>query len=441
MRRVSWWLGGVCAILYGIGIASPAWSLDKRPDVSLFDPATDAGRYLNVHDSETMLQGRWNVGFYLDYTHKPIELRNVTTNQRFDIVRDSLSGHVTAAMGATDWFAAGVDIPVTFWLAFFDPNAQRTTLGNAPKQNKAGIGDVRLETKFRLLDIERYNFGIAVVPYMIFPTGRKNTFISGERWAPGAKVVFEGNIKDRAWISANVGYQFVNRENQYFAGNANAIMNDLLTFSLAGRVQINDEWGVFAEGVAETLAKNIFGAATQTPVEMLGGVQFTPQRGAARGLGLTLAGGGGITSGVGAPQAHVVLGVTYPTPKIVTVNSPEVRIEEKIVITQKIHFAFNSAAIRPISYPILDDVISILMSNPHLARVQVEGHTDFIGGDAYNQRLSQQRANSVVQYLLNKGIGRERLIPMGFGESRPIADNNTDEGRAKNRRTEFTILQ
>lgn len=440
MRCASGWLSGLLVGLWSVSSGSLAWGLDKRPDISLFDPATDAGRYLSVHDSETMLQGRWNVGFYLDYARKPIELRNVTTNQRFDIVRDSLSAHVTGAMGVTDWFAAGVDIPVTFWLAFFDPNAQRTTLGNAPKQNKAGIGDIRLETKFQLLDIERYNFGIAVVPYMLFPSGRKNTFISGERWAPGAKVALEGNIRDRVWISGNVGYQFVHRENQYFAGNASAIMNDLLTFSVGGRARINDEWAVLTEVLSETLAKNIFKFGTQTPVEVVGGVQFTPQRGAARGLGVTLGGGAGVTRGVGAPQAHVLVGVTYPTPKVVHVRGPEVKIEEKIVITQKIHFAFNSASVRAISYPILDDVVSILVANPHITRVQVEGHTDFIGGDAYNVRLSQRRADAVVQYLVNKGIARDRLAPVGYGESRPIADNNTDEGRAKNRRTEFTIL-
>ncbi len=435
------WISGLLSLVVIIAVGS-AHALDKRPDISLFDPATDAGRYLNVHDSETLLQGRWNVGFYLDYARKPIELRNVTTNQRFDISRDSFNAHLTGAIGITDWFAAGADIPVTLWEAFYDPNTQRTTLGNAPKQNKSGLGDIRLETKFRLLDIERYNFGIAVVPYMVFPSGRKNTFISGERWAPGAKLALEGNIKDRVWIGGNVGYQFVNKENQYFAGNANAIMDDLLTFSVGARVRINDEWAVIAEGMAETLAKNIFQVATQTPALMLGGVQYTPQKGSARGLGLLLAGGGGITRGVGAPQAQVMLGVTYPTPKIVTLREPmEVRIEEKIVITQKIHFAFNSVEIRPISYPILDDVVSILMSNPHFSRVQVEGHTDFIGGDAYNLRLSQRRADSVVNYLVGKGISRDRLIPIGYGESQPIADNNTAEGRAKNRRTEFTILQ
>ncbi|MBI2343118.1 MAG: OmpA family protein [Deltaproteobacteria bacterium] len=432
------WKWVAAVVMSAIGI-SAAHALDKRPDMSLLDPTTDGGRYMSVHDAETFLQGRWSVGFYLDYARKPLELRNLTTNQRFDIVRDALNVHFTGAYGITDWVSVGAAVPVTLWQVFFDPNQQRITLGNAPKQQKAGLGDIRLESKFRLLDIERYNIGVAVIPHMIFPSGRKGTFISGERWTPGVKFAVEGNVRDKFFVGGNIGYQYVNKSNQFFAGNPNAIINDLITLGLGARVQVTDEWAILGEVLSETLAKSFYKHATQSPTEILGGVQYAPQRGAARGLAMTLMGGGGITRGVGAPQAHVILGVTYPTPKIVKEYEPKVQVQEKIVITQKIHFAFDSAVIRPISYPILDDVAQILRTNAHIAHVQVEGHTDFIGGDEYNLSLSRRRAASVVDYLVKAGIERHRLEPVGYGESRPIADNRTDEGRARNRRTEFTI--
>jgi len=72
--------------------------------------------------------------------------------------------------------------------------------------------------------------------------------------------------------------------------------------------------------------------------------------------------------------------------------------------------------------------------------VRVEGHTDSVGSDKYNQRLSERRAHAVVKYLIGKGIESNRLQAAGFGESRPIAPNETPEGRAKNRRTEFHIV-
>jgi len=71
----------------------------------------------------------------------------------------------------------------------------------------------------------------------------------------------------------------------------------------------------------------------------------------------------------------------------------------------------------------------------------VAGHTDSVGSDAYNDKLSMRRASSVSKYLISKGISGDRLIARGYGETRPIADNNTALGRAKNRRTEFTVIK
>jgi OmpA-OmpF porin, OOP family len=432
---------GVAALLAGMPTVDAARF--KRPDTSLFDPAFDAGRFMSVHDSETFLRGRWSTGVYLDYARRPLELRELTTNRKFPIVRDVLTGHFTGGFGITDWMSVGADVPVIFWQVFFDPDQQLGvgggTLGGAPKQTRAGLGDIRLETKFRLLDIDRYNFGIALVPQFIFPTGRRGSFISGERWTPGAKAVFEGNIKDRVWLGVNVGYQYVRNSNQFTSANPNAVIDDTFTVGVGGRVRITDAWAFIGEVLTEGVLNNLYKHSTQTPMEVLGGIQFTPQSGAARGLGVTLMTGGGITRGVGAPQVEVALGLTYPTPKIVNVKAPRIQVDEKIIITQKIHFAFDSARIRPISFPILDDVAQILRENSHLAHVRVEGHTDSIGSDAYNMGLSRRRAGSVVNYLVQAGISRHRLAPEGFGEGQPIAENSTDEGRAKNRRTEFTI--
>jgi len=155
-------------------------------------------------------------------------------------------------------------------------------------------------------------------------------------------------------------------------------------------------------------------------------------------------GGGGITHGIGSPDFRILTGIKYrrlkspPPPPPVEV---EAEVEEKIVITQKIHFEFDRATIRPISYPILDDVASLLQKNQQINLVRIEGHTDWIGSDAYNQKLSEARANSVRQYLIQHGIAPERFVAVGYGEARPIADNNTVQGRARNRRTEFTVMQ
>jgi OOP family OmpA-OmpF porin len=79
-----------------------------------------------------------------------------------------------------------------------------------------------------------------------------------------------------------------------------------------------------------------------------------------------------------------------------------------------------------------------LGANPS-SPVTVEGHTDSIGSNQYNQKLSERRANAVRQYLIEKGIASSRIQVIGYGEERPIADNKTAEGRAKNRRAEFQV--
>jgi outer membrane protein OmpA-like peptidoglycan-associated protein len=99
-------------------------------------------------------------------------------------------------------------------------------------------------------------------------------------------------------------------------------------------------------------------------------------------------------------------------------------------------FDFNSATIRPDSKPVLDEVLDLLKSEPAW-QLTIEGHTDAIGSDDRNQALSQQRADAVRAYLVAGGVDASRLVAAGFGESKPVADNATELGRAQNRRVEL----
>jgi OmpA-OmpF porin, OOP family len=101
-----------------------------------------------------------------------------------------------------------------------------------------------------------------------------------------------------------------------------------------------------------------------------------------------------------------------------------------------IHYDFNKATIRADSEPTLDKVFALLQVRPDLG-LEVQGHTDNVGADEYNQKLSEARAASVVTWLGEKGVAANRLSAQGYGMKMPIADNNTDEGRAKNRRVEL----
>lgn len=111
---------------------------------------------------------------------------------------------------------------------------------------------------------------------------------------------------------------------------------------------------------------------------------------------------------------------------------------DQIVIRQRINFATGKATILPDSFPVLDDVAQAMKDYPNL-KIEIGGHTDNVGDDAQNQRLSKDRADAVFEYLLAKGIPAMRMTTMGYGETRPIDTNMTDTGRLNNRRVEFVI--
>lgn len=121
----------------------------------------------------------------------------------------------------------------------------------------------------------------------------------------------------------------------------------------------------------------------------------------------------------------------------VDVNIEPIELNKSYRIND-IYYAFNSFELTAESKPILDQLINFLNDNPTIA-IQIQGHTDNIGNDASNLKLSENRAKSVYSYLIEKGILQTRLTFVGYGESMPVASNDTEEGRARNRRTVFVI--
>ncbi len=107
--------------------------------------------------------------------------------------------------------------------------------------------------------------------------------------------------------------------------------------------------------------------------------------------------------------------------------------------TRPILFDFDSAVVKKESYPLIDEIVDQMMSLPRL-KLEIQGHTDNVGTEEYNQKLSEARAKAVYDELVKRGVEPYRLRWRGFGMSMPVASNETEEGRAKNRRTQFVIL-
>lgn len=142
----------------------------------------------------------------------------------------------------------------------------------------------------------------------------------------------------------------------------------------------------------------------------------------------------------GLTLQHVFEPPPPPPPRVVQAPPappPPPRVARKIVL-RGVNFDFNKSNIRADARPILDEAIRTLQEE-HDVALSVEGHTDAIGSDAYNQKLSERRARSVADYLAAGGIHRNRMHIEGFGETKPVASNATDDGRAQNRRVELHV--
>ena len=125
----------------------------------------------------------------------------------------------------------------------------------------------------------------------------------------------------------------------------------------------------------------------------------------------------------------------------VTKDIPLDKMEVGSLVTlNNIFYDFDKATLRNESKTELDKLYKLLMQNPGM-QVEIRSHTDNRGSDEYNLRLSQSRAQSVIDYLIQKGISSQLLIAKGYGKTQPVADNDTDNGRQLNRRTEFKILK
>ena len=116
-----------------------------------------------------------------------------------------------------------------------------------------------------------------------------------------------------------------------------------------------------------------------------------------------------------------------------------IRESGKFVVLENVKFKSGSAQIEPESHSILDQVALTLKANPDIKKMRIEGHTDETGSRDLNMRLSQERANSVRNYLISKGVKPDRLRAEGYGPDRPLVKGHGPEALAKNRRVEFII--
>lgn len=405
-------------------------------NVEQFHPHFDGLGFINALDSRTLEKRAWSAGMHLSYSHQPLELGIIASGVRVDAVVDyHVQMVLNGAYGLTDWVTLGLTVP-------FFPNLKLEPVGSSAGASTAAFGDIGLAAKFRIwewghVDTDPLVLGLAVVPYLTFPSGSGRHYVGDTNVTGGFRTALDVQFWKNK-IGVNVGFRFREKEDLF-----NLTIGQELLYALAYTRPVweNVDLHVVTELNGSTTFNGFASRANRSPLEWLTAARKGFMDSAVQAtLGASL----GLTTGYGTPDFRVFGMLTYVAPPIPRKEpiEPLARVEAgRIVILQPIHFETAKWVILSESLPVVQAVADVLLSRLAIRRIVIEGHTDHRGSDAYNDKLSQHRADAVREKLIEMGVVPERLQAKGWGERQPIADNNTEDGMAQNRRVEFHVIE
>ncbi|PIR20693.1 MAG: hypothetical protein COV45_03840 [Deltaproteobacteria bacterium CG11_big_fil_rev_8_21_14_0_20_47_16] len=439
-------------------IASPA----KALDVQLQRLPMNGYGGLFMDNTQMLGQYHWNVAVGFDYTLRPLQMSLISTGGRLDNVVDYfVTQDTNIAFGIADW----LDVNVAFQS---NTPSKVEPVGATTATTEANFGDLMISTKFQLLDPveERYGLGLVVIPFVTFPTGDDSRYFGNDGMTGGFKVVGERYF-GRTDVYAMMGALFKSTENLQI--NLNVGSNFLFAIGAQHPISTHHDFIILGEFSGSTTFNKFMHQENTSPVEMNGGLRkywFN------RAIAATVSVGTGIDSGYGAPRVRTMANLSYfshpandrdddtihdpedycPTQFMDTENPgarpgcPNINrvvkiVGDRILIFRPINFETGSSVITGDSMMVIDQIAALIQQSPELKKVLVEGHTDNVGGEKLNQQLSEERAKAVVDSLVTRGVSANRLTSRGWGMSKPLTSNSTEDGRAKNRRVEFHILE
>jgi uncharacterized protein (TIGR03382 family) len=430
--------------------------------VDHFQPGAGAFDVLGVRSPETTVHLEWRGSVSTSFARDPLRLVAIGHPDQVQLLHGQSMLHLGASLGLLDRFEVGAVLPV----ALAQSSEGAPMLGSSVAAPvSAGIGDLRILPKVRILSLGGFVLG-AAAPFTL-PTGRQDAFLGAGAASLTPTVLAELQDLGPVRLLANAGIAVRGARSL-----GNLQVSSAMTYGLAAETPFQVRNHRFAALATLSGELNLqHGGAVERPLELLAGVRWS----AMRGIDLLAGGGPGLTNGYGTPRYRlfftfsfspalmnsrrlppllpaIVQGPPPPAPTLTVVATGEpiilsrtlelARIEEDHVeLLAPVLFARGRDILLLQSRAVLDAAVSVLHDHPELSRVRVEGHTDGQGRPAHNLTLSQRRAKAVREYLMKHGIAAERLESDGFGSARPIASNETKEGRARNRRVEMVIVR
>ncbi len=450
---------GVGAMLaVAVALVAPASIAQSGAGFAIdrFEPAERGAQHFVV-DSLDLRAGSAGASAVFDYAYKPLVVYDSAGAERLALVRHQAIVHLGGALVIAGRLRLGLDAPVAVYQDGERAVAYGVTLSPA---TAPAFGDLRLAADVRITGEHGGPFSLALGVRGWLPTGVRTQFTGDGSARLAPQVLAAGTLDVLVW-AARIALVYRSRDDRY-AGQT--LGSEL--FAAAG-VGLRTRDGRLVVGpelyAASALRKGaeLLGAA-ETPAEWLLGAHYDVARNVRAGAGV----GGGLGRGYGTPvlrglaSLEWVLGapargapsgepLEAPTPwedadgsgsgrtttdrPLAAIAADQIRIEEEL------RFATDSADLLGSSDAVLGAVKRILDEHPEIQKLRIEGHTDSVGEASYNDDLGARRAAAVESWLIRHGIARERLESAGLGSKEPIDTNETEAGRAKNRRVVFRI--
>jgi OOP family OmpA-OmpF porin len=456
-------------------------------DGERFVPAVGAeGTFVVEHPSVPSPFG-WSLGLFLNYADDQVVVRDANNNVAATPLHTGLTTDLVGSIGLFGWSELGIHLPLHL---IYDGDTY--TAGTARLDANGGVGDLRLVPKFALLrsgNLENHVLLGLAFP-ISFPTGDDEAVRGAGGFTVNPELLFAFH-SGRFGMGADVGYRWRSQHPDGLPWGDEITMAPWISYGLTDALTIRGELPA-----AKEVGASVTGA--DFPVEVLGGIDYAIGNwdlyaGASRGL----------TDGIGDPAFRIIGGVRYrhnaprrqgfedsdgdgvPDKDDHCRNEAEdtdgfqdgdgcpeldndedgipdtqdecpelsgdrahdgcpaktyVKIEDgKIYIFGKVQFRSGSTEVDKRSGPLLDQIGQALVANPQVGHIRIEGYTDNVGDPRMNLKLSEERAVSVREALIKRGVDGDRLGTRGFGEAHPVAPNTAPAGRAKNRRVEFII--
>jgi outer membrane protein OmpA-like peptidoglycan-associated protein len=393
-------------------------------NVQSLRPSPGFVKGFQVFTSESLPKYYLAVGITTNLSNHPLEQTPAgATNRVAGVVDQFVTADFLVSYGVTNWLDINLDIPVGLY-----HNIAPTFI---PNRDKGGgdMGDISLNTKITLYNanVTKTHLGLAVIPFITLPTGRESIYFGDANVTGGLILAGDWQLKSNRFY-INFGTRFRESENI----NNNLLVDHEFIYGLGFERPLVKHWDldVILELYGSTNYDNFLVEDISSPLEGF----FLLKKQWLKNKNLTTyAGAGmGLTNGYSLPNVRVIGGVSYAF-------NAKPKKRKIIKLEGKVHFDFDKAKIKTVSYPVLDKVVKTMKKYSSIKHVTIEGHTDSKGSDSYNRVLSHKRANAIKKYMLSKGIAAKRLSTVGLGETQPIASNTTEKGRYMNRRSVFVI--